>query len=39
VAIAWFLRYLANHSVRVFVLYRLALGSLVLLLLAVGAIS
>ena len=38
-AIAWFLRYLANHSVRVFVIYRLALGSLVLVLLAVGAIS
>jgi len=38
-AIAWFLRYLANHSMRVFVIYRLALGSLVLVLLAVGAIS
>ena len=38
-AIAWFLRYLANHSVRVFVIYRLALGSAVLLLLAAGAIS
>jgi undecaprenyl-diphosphatase len=38
-AIAWFLRYLAHHSVRVFVLYRLVLGSAVLLLLAAGAIS
>jgi undecaprenyl-diphosphatase len=38
-AIAWFLRYLASHSVRVFVLYRLGLGTLVLLLVAVGAIS
>ena len=38
-AIAWFLRYLASHSVRVFVLYRLALGSLVLVLVAAGAIS
>jgi undecaprenyl-diphosphatase len=38
-AIAWFLRYLANHSVRVFVIYRLVLGSAVLLLLAAGLIS
>jgi undecaprenyl-diphosphatase len=38
-AIAWFLRYLAHHSVRVFVGYRLALGSLVLALAAAGAIS
>ena len=38
-AIAWFLRYLAHHSVRVFVVYRLALGGLVLALLAAGAIS
>jgi undecaprenyl-diphosphatase len=38
-AIAWFLRYLASHSVRVFVIYRLALGSAVLLLLAAGLIS
>jgi undecaprenyl-diphosphatase len=38
-AIAWFLRYLANHSVRLFVIYRLVLGSAVLLLMAAGAIS
>jgi undecaprenyl-diphosphatase len=38
-AIAWFLRYLAHHSVRVFVGYRLALGSLVVVLVAAGAIS
>jgi undecaprenyl-diphosphatase len=38
-AIAWFLRYLARHSVRLFVLYRLLLGSTVLLLVAVGAIE
>jgi undecaprenyl-diphosphatase len=38
-AIAWFLRYLAHHSVRVFVVYRLVLGSLVLALVAAGAIS
>ena len=38
-AIAWFLRYLAHHSVRVFVAYRLALGGLLLVLVAAGAIS
>ncbi len=38
-AIAWFLRYLAHHSVRVFVGYRIALGTAVLLLVAAGAIS
>jgi undecaprenyl-diphosphatase len=38
-AIAWFLRYLASHSVRLFVIYRLVLGSAVLLLLAAGLIS
>jgi len=38
-AIAWFLRYLAHHSVRVFVLYRVLLGSAVLVLVAAGAIS
>jgi undecaprenyl-diphosphatase len=38
-AIAWFLRYLAHHSVRVFVVYRVLLGSLVLALVAAGAIG
>jgi undecaprenyl-diphosphatase len=38
-AIAWFLRYLAHHSVRVFVAYRLVLGSAVLVLVAAGAIG
>ena len=38
-AIAWFLRYLAHHSVRIFVIYRVLLGSLVLALVASGAIS
>ena len=38
-AIAWFLRYLAHHSVRVFVVYRVLLGALVLVLVAAGAIS
>jgi undecaprenyl-diphosphatase len=38
-AIAWFLRYLAHHSVRLFVIYRVLLGSTVLILVAAGAIS
>ena len=38
-AIAWFLRYLAHHSVQVFVIYRVLLGSAVLVLVAAGAIS
>jgi undecaprenyl-diphosphatase len=38
-AIAWFLRYLAHHSVRIFVVYRIALGTLVLALVAAGAIN
>jgi undecaprenyl-diphosphatase len=38
-AIAWLLRYLAHHSVRLFVLYRIVLGSTVLLLVASGAIE
>jgi undecaprenyl-diphosphatase len=38
-AIAWLLRYLSHHSVRLFVVYRVLLGSTVLLLVATGAIS
>ena len=38
-AIAWLLRYLAHHSVRLFVVYRVLLGGTVLLLVATGAIS
>jgi undecaprenyl-diphosphatase len=38
-AIAWLLRYLAHHSVRLFVIYRVLLGSAVLILVATGAIS
>lgn len=37
--IAWFLRYLANHSYGIFVGYRIFLGAGVLLLLWAGAIS
>jgi undecaprenyl-diphosphatase len=38
-AIAWLLRYLAHHSVRLFVVYRVLLGGTVLLLVATGAIG
>jgi undecaprenyl-diphosphatase len=38
-SIAWLLRYLGTHSLRVFVIYRVALGTLVLILTAAGAIS
>ncbi len=38
-AIAWLLRYLAAHSLSVFVAYRIPLGVLVLVLAATGAIS
>jgi len=37
-AIAWLLRYVTHHSLRVFVGYRIALGTLVLLLAGTGAI-
>jgi undecaprenyl-diphosphatase len=38
-AIAWLLRYLATHSVAIFVAYRVALGTLVLVLVATGTIA
>jgi len=38
-SIAWLLRYLVSHSTVVFVIYRVALGALVILLTATGAIS
>jgi len=38
-AIAWLLRYVAHHTLYVFVLYRVAVGSLVLALLMTGTIS
>jgi undecaprenyl-diphosphatase len=38
-AIAWLLRYLGTHSLNVFVIYRVALGTLVLVLAASGTIS
>jgi undecaprenyl-diphosphatase len=38
-SIAWLLRYVANHSIMVFVWYRVALGLLLAGLLATGVIS
>ena len=38
-SIAWLLRYLVTHSTKIFVIYRVGLGSLVLLLVAGGLIS
>ena len=38
-SIAFLLRYLGNHSTVVFVVYRVALGALVLVLVATGTIS
>ena len=38
-AIAWLLRYLANHTLTIFVVYRIPLGILVIALAASGAIS
>ena len=38
-AIAWLLRWLVRHTTNVFVVYRLALGSLIIVLLATGTIS
>jgi undecaprenyl-diphosphatase len=39
VSIAWLLRYLVSHSTVIFVIYRVALGVLVLVLTGAGAIS
>jgi undecaprenyl-diphosphatase len=38
-SIAWMLRWLTSHSTAVFVIYRVALGALVIILTAAGAIS
>ena len=38
-AIAWLLRYLSNHSMLIFVIYRVVLGALVLVLVSTGAIK
>lgn len=38
-SVAWLLRFVAHHPISVFVIYRVALGLLLIVLLAVGAIS
>jgi undecaprenyl-diphosphatase len=38
-SIAWLIRYLGSHNLRIFVGYRICLGALVLILTAAGAIS
>ena len=38
-SIAWLLRYVAHHTFYPFVIYRVALGSLVLVLLTTGTIA
>ena len=39
VAVAWLLRFIARHTFTVFIVYRLVLGSVVLLLLATGTLA
>jgi undecaprenyl-diphosphatase len=39
VSIAWLLRYLATHTLSIFVVFRIALGVLVLALAAISSIS
>jgi undecaprenyl-diphosphatase len=39
IAVAWLLRFIAHHTYTVFIVYRVALGSLVLILLATGAVA
>jgi undecaprenyl-diphosphatase len=38
-AVAWLLRYVAHHNLSIFIAYRVALGSLVLILVASGAVA
>ncbi len=38
-SIAWLLRYVVNHTIYVFVYYRIALGAVVLLLLATTGLT
>lgn len=39
VAVAWLLRYIAGHTYSIFIGYRIALGALVLALVASGAVA
>ncbi len=38
-AVSWLLKFIAKHSYRIFIIYRLALGTIVLALLATNTIS
>ena len=38
-SIAWLLKWLTTHSMAIFVIYRVALGAIVIVLTATGAIS
>jgi undecaprenyl-diphosphatase len=38
-AVAWLLRYIAHHNLSIFIAYRVALGGLVLILVASGAVA
>jgi undecaprenyl-diphosphatase len=38
-SIAWLLRFLTTHTMKAFVVYRVLLGSLVLILVATGVLS
>lgn len=39
IAVAWLLRFIAHHTYTVFIVYRITLGSIVLILLATGAVA
>jgi len=38
-AVAWLLKFIAGHTYSVFIAYRVVLGSLLIVLLATGAVS
>ena len=39
VAVAWLLRFIAHHTYTVFIVYRVAVGTLLLVLLATGTVA
>ena len=38
-AVAWLLRFIAGHTYTIFIAYRIALGTIVLILVASGAVA
>jgi undecaprenyl-diphosphatase len=38
-AVAWLLRFIARHTYSIFIVYRLVLGSLLIVLLATGSLA